>query len=346
MSTPRRFLPLKEAQPPFFAGIDLGGTNIKAGVVDDLGRPLSWHSVETNAQLGPQEGARRMGQAALAAIEQAGLEVDQVARVGLGTPGTMDIPAGMLLDPPNLPGWTNFPVRDEVSRHCGRPVTFANDAGAAAYGEFWVGIGRDMPSMVLFTLGTGIGCGIIVGDLSIDGEHSHGAECGHLIIDYHDDARMCNCGQRGHLEAYASAVSLVKRAHEALAGGRKSSLKMRLETENELTPLVIAEEADQGDAFALELVLDTAAFLGIGIVSVLHTIDPAGVVLGGAMTFGGGNAPLGRQFLDRVRQEVKRRAFPVLAERTSIEFASLGGDAGYIGAAGLARLEHRRLPKG
>jgi glucokinase len=337
MSTERRFTPLSEAQEPFFVGIDLGGTNIKAGVVDDHGRPLSWHSQRTDALKGPEDGARRMGEAVIKAAELAGLKSEQIKAVGLGSPGTMDIPAGMLLDPPNLPGWVNFPLRDRVSQHCGLPVVFANDAGAAAYGEYWVGSGRHFKSMVLFTLGTGIGCGIIVNDQSIDGEHSHGAECGHIIIDYRDDARLCNCGHTGHLEAYASATAVIKRTQEALAAGRASSLSRRLEQGDKLTPVLISQEAEAGDALCLEIVLDTARYLGVGVVSLMHTIDPTGVVLGGAMTFGGHETELGRRFLARVVEEVQKRAFPVPARRVKIDYAALGGDAGFIGAAGLAR---------
>ena len=96
----------------------------------------------------------------------------------------MDIPKGILLEPGNLPGWWNFPIRDRLSSHCGLPVTFANDARAAAYGEFWVGSGRVLHSMVMFTLGTGVGGGIIIGDMLVSGENSAGGECGHMIIDY------------------------------------------------------------------------------------------------------------------------------------------------------------------
>ena len=98
-----------------------------------------------------------------------------------------------------------------MAKACGLPVTFANDARSAAYGEFWVGSGRVLHSMVLFTLGTGVGGGIIIGDLLVEGENSAGSELGHMIIDYHDNARLCSCGQRGHLEAYASASAVVKR---------------------------------------------------------------------------------------------------------------------------------------
>jgi len=262
--------------------------------------------------------------------------------VGLGSPGTMDIPAGMLLEPHNLPGWYNFPIRDRLAVHSGRAVTFVNDANAAAYGEYWVGSGSELSSMVLFTLGTGVGCGVIIGDLLVEGENSHGAECGHILIDYRDDARMCGCGQRGHLEAYASATAVIKRTEEALAGDRATRLRKRIAEGAAVTPKLLAEEAEAGDPLALELILETARYVGIGCVTLMHTIDPSGVVLGGAMTFGGHATELGRRFLERVREEVRARAFPVLAERVSIDYASLGSDAGYLGAAGVARLAHQK----
>jgi glucokinase len=275
-------------------------------------------------------------------IAEAGLTRPYIARVGLGTPGTMNVASGLLINPHNLPGWHDFPIRDRLSQQAELPVTYANDANAAAYGEFWIGSGREFRSMVLLTLGTGIGCGIIVGDLVIVGEHYHGAESGHMIIDCGDDARLCGCGKRGHLEAYASATAVVKRTEEALAAGRKSSLTARLEGGATITPKLVAEVAEAGDSFALEVVMDTARFVGIGIVSLMHTIDPSGVLLGGAMTYGGNESELGRQFLARVQQEVKLRALPVPAAETVIDFASLGADAGYIGAAGMARVEYRR----
>ncbi len=340
MSQERRFISAQEAREPFFVGIDLGGTNIKVGVVDDTGRPLCWLSIPTEPDNGPEDAARRMGEAVKEAVVQAGLEPSAVARVGLGSPGTMDIPAGKLVKPVNLKGWDDFPIRDRVAHHSGLPVTFANDAAAAAYGEFWIGAGQEFHSMVLFTLGTGIGCGIIIGDLSIDGENSHGAECGHMIVDCKDDARVCGCGQPGHLEAYASATAVIRRAQQALDDGQASSLRERLDQGAELTPKLLAEEAEKGDDLSMEIILEVARFMGIGIVNLLHTIDPNGVLLGGAMTFGGNQTELGRTFLGRIKEEVNQRAFAVLAERTAIDFATLGGDAGYIGAAGLARVEH------
>jgi glucokinase len=338
----RPFVALSQAKPPFFVGIDLGGTNIKVGVVDDLGQPLSWLSLPTEVENGPEQGARRIGAAVQQAIDDARLKPQAIARVGLGSPGGMDIPRGMLTTVINLTGWDDFPLRDRVAHYCRLPVTFENDANAAAYGEYWVGSGREFESMVLLTLGTGIGCGIIIGDLVVQGAHSHGGEAGHIIIDPREDARMCGCGWRGHLEAYASATAITKRIAEALETGAVSSLSDRLAGGDELTPKMLAEEAELGDPFSLKMVFETARYLGIGTVSVMHVVDPAVVLFGGAMTFGGRETALGRRFLAEIDAVVRRLARPVLAKETMIDFATLGGDAGFIGAAGVARLEYLR----
>lgn len=344
MPDPSKFVSRDSAEPPFFAGVDLGGTNIKVGILDDRGRTLSFLHAPTEREKGAEDGARRMGEMVHEAARLASLKPSEIAQVGLGSPGTMDVPAGMLLEPHNL-GWYHFPIRERVSQHAGLPVTFVNDANAAAYGEFWVGTGAEYKSMVLFTLGTGIGSGIIVRDQLIDGEHSHGGECGHIIIDSAPSARMCPCGQPGHLEAYASATAVIVRTNEGLEAGRLSSLRDRVARGEELTPLMISEEAERGDEYSLEIILETARCLGIGTVTLMHTIDPDGVVFGGAMTFGEDETEVGRRFLARIQQEVQQRAFPVLAAKTTIGYASLGGDAGYIGAAGVARAEYRRTAK-
>lgn len=340
MAHARQFVSVADARPPFFAGVDVGGTNIKIGVVDDLGQPLGWTSIATEVELGPQAALGRVRAALDKVLVEAGLNDKAIVRVGLGTPGTMDIAKGILLSPGNLPGWWNFPIRDALAEACGLPVTFANDARSATYGEYWVGSGRVLRSMVLFTLGTGVGGGIVIGDLLVEGENSAGSELGHIIIDYHDDARKCSCGQRGHLEAYASATAVVKRTEEILQEGRPSSLRGRIDAGEDLSTLMIDEEAEKGDALAMETVRETARYLGIGVVTAMHSIDPQGVVIGGAMTFGQHDTATGRMFLERIRQEVALRALPMLVERTKIDFATLGGDAGYIGAAGLARRDY------
>ena len=331
MSTP-------SGRAPFYVGIDVGGTNIKAGVVDDEGRSLSHVSVPTEAERGPQIGLDNIARAADRAISQSGLKRGAMRGVGLATPGTMDIPAGYLVDPPNLPGWINFPIRDLLSRKLELPTVLQNDANAAAYGEFWAGRAREARSLVFWTLGTGIGCGIIIDNVIIEGAHSHGAECGHIIVEM-TNGRLCGTGQYGTLEAYASARAIVSRCEEALAAGRESSVSARMATGEKLTPLIIAQAADAGDRLCNDLVLETARYMGVGTVTLMHTIDPEMVLFGGAMTFGRTDSELGRRFLQEVRSEIKKRAFPIPAAKTIIEYASLGGDAGYIGAAGCARLK-------
>src|SRR5271166_4846754 len=213
--------------PPYFIGIDLGGTNIKSGVVDNDGRPMSSVSTATHPERGPHIGLDNLVAAANAAVKESGLSWDRIAAVGLGSPGTMDLQAGMLLDPPNLPGWTDFPIRQLLADRLAKRVALQNDANAASYGEFWVGAAKDDRSLVMFTLGTGIGCGIVVDGMIIEGRHSHGAECGHIIIEM-ESGRQCSCGAYGHLEGYASATALVKRAFEALNTDPSSSLLSKL----------------------------------------------------------------------------------------------------------------------
>jgi len=342
MAEDRTLIPLAEAKPPFFVGIDLGGTNIKGGVIDDEGQILAWRSIPTRVPEGADAATQRMGQMVRDVIADARLTPDQVGGVGLGSPGTLDVPAGMLVVPVNLTGWNHYPIRDRLKEYGGLDVTFANDANAAAYGEFWIGSGKQYPSMILLTLGTGIGGGIIIDHMSIDGENSHGSECGHIIIDYHENARRCNCGKKGHLEPYCSANGVIKRTEEAIDAGRTSTISEHLASGQKLTPLLVAQAAEEGDELANEVILNTAKYLGIGIVTMCHVIDPAAVILGGAMTFGREETDIGRRFLERVRQEVQARAFPVVAERVKILYATLGGDAGFIGAAGRARLEYRK----
>jgi glucokinase len=243
----------------------------------------------------------------------------------------MDIPAGVILDPPNLRPWQNVPVRQFIHEHFGLPTAFQNDANAAAYGEFWAGAGRSVHSLVMFTLGTGIGGGIIVDERVLQGEHSHGAELGHMKIEL-TRPRQCGCGRYGCLEAYASAIAVVKRAAEALAedGGRSVLHSVRAR-QGELTARDVFEAADQKDELAARIVEETAYYLAVGAMNAMHCIDPDMVV------FSGGMIAAGDRFLERIRHHVRALAFPVPAARTEIRYALLGADAGFIGAAGCAR---------
>lgn len=319
------------SKPPFYVGLDVGGGTMKAGVVDDSGQSLSNVSLPTEAYRGQEFGLERMCETIRLAVGQAGLRLDQIAAIGVATPGLMDIPAGIMLDPPNLRPWKNVPVRQHIQDKFGIPTAFQNDANAAALGEYWVGAGKGFHSMVLFTLGTGVGGGIIIGDWVLQGEHSHGAEIGHIIIDI-KDPRPCPCGRMGCLEAYASATAVVKRTIEALAlDNGRSNLHEVLRRRSELTCKDIFDAAAE-DALAERIVADTAFYLAVGAVNLIHTINPDLIV------FGGGMIMAGEEFLEHIRWHVKQMAFPVPAERTKILYAGLGPDSGYIGAAACGRL--------
>jgi glucokinase len=328
---------VEAATRPLWLGVDVGGTNIKWGLVDDGGRVWHRNQLPTLADRPPAVAVDRVVAAIDVGLATLNLRRADIRGLGLATPGTMDIPAGMILEPPNLPGWRFFPIRDALATASGLPVAFANDANAAAFGEHWAGSGAKLDNLLLLTLGTGVGGGVLVNGGTLDGTHSYGGECGHIIINPDPAARRCGCGRTGHLEAYASATALVKRCEEALAGGRTSSLRARAGEPAGLSALAIAQEAGAGDGLARELVLETALYLGIGLATLIHVLDPAVVLLGGAMDFGGESSPLGREFLEKIRHEVALRVFPDLAGKTTIRFASLGGDAGFIGAAGIAR---------
>lgn len=315
-----------DPRPPFYLGIDLGGTNINSGVVNDAGRPLSSINVETRASRGGLAGIDTLAEAGRLAVRASGVSFDEIRAVGLGSPGTMDLVAGMLLDPPNLPGWNDLPIRRLLGEVLGKPTILQNDANAAAFGEYWTGAGRNSRSLVLFTLGTGIGGGIVQDGRLIEGRHSHGAECGHIVIQM-ENGRKCSCGAIGHLEGYASATALVKRAEEALELDSTSSLHRV-----HLTSRAIAEASEQGDALGRRLMDETARYLAVGAVCMMHTIDPD-IVL-----FGGGMIAAGEPFLAEIRRQVGILAFPLPASETKIAYAELGGDAGFIGAAGCARM--------
>lgn len=344
MSDSPHLIEPRSAQPPFFWGIDVGGTNIKLGLVDDNGQTLAYARVSTEENRGPQAAVDRM----VAKLKdlQSELNADvaaKIVRIGLGTPGSMDLSAGMLVEPPNLPNWWHFPIRDAVAQATGLPVSFINDANAAAYGEFWLGAGRSHPSMILLTLGTGVGGGIIIDGHLVNGVNSFGSECGHILVDSAEDARLCVWGGgRGQLEAYASASGVVERTRDRLRAGGPEAAASRLGgllggSDTELTARKVYEEAEQGDALALEIIDETAWWLGIGITTFVHTLDPGLVVLGGAMDFGGPDSPVGIRFLKGIREEFHRRTFENVYVGTTIDFATLGGDAGYLGAAGYAR---------
>lgn len=323
--------------PNLYAGVDVGGTNIKIGIVNESGTIVAQTKFPTEPDKNPSVAIEKSKKTLDEILAAEGINQSQIKAVGVGTPGPLDLKTGTILTPTNLPGWRNFPIRDEFASATGKPTFYANDAGAAAFGEFWAGAGKDHESMILITLGTGVGGGIIVNDFSIDGAHSMGAEIGHMTIDNSKDARTCSCGKPGHLEAYASATAVAQRAKEGVANHRDSLLNQGDNEDAPITSLSVYEAAHEGDEYAKQLISETAIRLGDAISTLAHIVDPSAVLLGGAMNFGGPNSPIGKQFLQEIHTRVVNCTFTEIGKSITIDFATLGSDAGIVGAAGIAR---------
>lgn len=310
-------------------GIDLGGTNVKTAVVSRAGEVLGKDSRPTRASEGPDVVIDMMAESAEAALSQAGVAQSTVLAAGIGAPGPMNWQTGVVFSPPNLPGWKDVPLADIMAKRLGVPCFVDNDANVACFGEFWLGAGRDVDSMVLLTLGTGVGGGIVVMGKLLRGPDGTAAEVGHLCV--RRNGRRCNCGGRGCLETYASVTGMVRTAVDGIQAGHQTALVERCGGDLEkITGRMISEAAEAGDGFAAWVIGETGVWLGTAIGSLINLLNPEKVVLAGGMI------AAGEMLFAPVRETAKRQSFEVPGSRASVEPATLGGDAGVIGAAGCA----------
>lgn len=317
---------------PYFVGLDVGGTTIRAAAVDDAGQLLCRPVARpTESSRGQDHGLQTMLTVIREAIAAAGLSQRCIAAIGAAAPGPLDLAAGVMLDPPNLKPWRDVPVREFLEKQLELPIAFQNDANAAALGECWIGAGRHCHSLVMFTLGTGVGGGIVIDGQIVNGEQSHGGELGHVKIE-RTSGRLCGCGQRGCLEAYAAAPAIVARMREALAASASSDLSAQIDFSAHDVFLAAAG----GDGLAQSIVDETADILGFAAANIMHVIDPNMIV------FAGGVAGAGPAFLERIRTAAKAQAFRTPAERCEIRYSQLGEHTGVIGAAACARSLARR----
>ena len=312
-----------------FVGIDLGGTNIKIGLFDSELKLISKTSVATKVDMGPNVVIDKMAQTAKKLLVEAGLSLQEIVAVGIGTPGPAKYSEGIIIKSTNMPTFKNVPICRMLNERLGAPVVFDNDANVACWGEYAVGAGKGVKDMVFFTLGTGIGGGIISNGELVHGCDENGAELGHMII--YPDGRKCNCGQRGCVEAYASADSTARRATEAVEAGAESSLKKVLNEKGQITSKDVYEHLTAGDKLAKEITDGTAKALAITCINMLHTTEPKRIV------FAGGMIAAGDVLLNRIKDFFNEHIWTLKKELVEICFATLGEDAGIIGAAALAR---------
>ncbi|MCA9079751.1 MAG: ROK family protein, partial [Planctomycetaceae bacterium] len=230
----------------YYLGVDIGGTSTKTGVVSSEGRTLAKLRVPSVLHKGRDVGLEVLYQTLEQVVAESKVGWGNIRAIGVAAPGTMDIPAGVIFHPFNLPGWENLAIRDLIAERFRKPTILQNDANAAAYGEYWLGAAHDARSLMFWTLGTGIGGGIIVNGEIVTGAHSHAGECGHIIIQM-EGGPTSEHGIHGSLELYAGAKALVRRCTAALDAGARSSIREAIAQGEDLTPLLIAEHAINGD---------------------------------------------------------------------------------------------------
>lgn len=320
-------------------GVDLGGTNIVVGVLPiDAAEAdvLALKSEPTDAE----RGAKYVVDKIVLLIEEARAEVvaqfggtrGDFAGIGIGAPGPLDRRSGTVIQSPNL-GWRNFPLRDLISNAVNLPAVLDNDANCATYGEWWLGAGRNVDTLIGLTLGTGIGGGIVLHGEIFHGVSDAAGEIGHMTIEA--NGRKCPCGNYGCLEAYASGPAIARRAIEGLEAGAESLLSDLVNDRLEnITAATVYEAVINGDTYANEVMRETAKFLGAGVANVINIFNPDMIVISGGVTKAGDHL-----FLP-LRSEVRRRAFKSALDACQITAAQLPGTAGVIGAAGVFKKDH------
>lgn len=307
-----------------YLGIDLGGINVAAAVVNEEGSILSRGCLPTPR--GAEAVAAAMAEAARRAVEGSDCSMGEIVSVGIGAPGSIDPVNGMVEYWSNL-DFQHVPLVDMVSERLCRPVLIENDANAAALGEFVAGAGKGTSSMVAITLGTGVGGGAVLDGKLYAGFNHAGMEAGHFVIEY--NGRLCSCGRRGCFETYASATAITKRARERMEGNHESLLwKLCNGSAEKIEARTVFHAAGQGDLLAQELVEEYQSYLACGIVNLVNLFQPE------VFCVGGGVSGAGETLLAPVRASLNREDYARDSQqRTKLTLAQLGNDAGIIGAA-------------
>ena len=298
-------------------GVDVGGTTCKLGLFTDDGTLLEKWEIATDVTDGGKNILPNIAAAITDQMTERGMARGDVAGIGVGVPGA--VRDGVVNRCVNL-GWGVVEVERELSALTGLPVRAANDANIAALGEAWMGSGRDYRSIVMITLGTGVGGGVILDGKIWNGAHGAGGELGHIMVNPEETLR-CGCGNCGCLEQYASATGVARIAKQRLARSNEWSV---LRSADELTAREVFDAAKDGDALAFSVVREVCTLLGRAVATVCNVVDPEAVLIGGGMS------RAGQIILDEMEDGFRSAAFPACRD-TKILLASLGNDAGIYG---------------
>ncbi len=310
-------------------GVDFGGTFIKFGTLDENMQPSETFQLPTPAGQGRDAVVEQILTGCRQLIDCRGLLREDIAGVGIGSPGPLSPSRGIIHRLPNLPGLENLPLCELISKGLDLPAWLENDANAAALGEYLCGAGQGKPNMIMLTLGTGLGGGIICEGKIVHGGHEIAGELGHMIVQ--PGGRACACGQHGCIEQYCSAAGMTKHATNLIREqGRASSLGEVLDSNGTLSANDIYQAFRQGDELAVEIWNELTYYLALGCVNFCRIFDPDQIV------FAGGITKAGDDLLLPVRTNWEKLTWKMTDDKTDVDIASLGSDAGMIGAAGVA----------
>ncbi len=317
-----------------FASVDIGAAQTACALATGAGQMVAERTIATLAHEGPESVLNRI---ASTVADMAAAAGQRLLAVGVGVPGLADFHRGRALFLPNLPGWRDLPVTDRLSAKLSCPVFLLNDARMAALGELWFGHGRNAKTMVVFTVGTGIGGGVVIDRKLRLGPLGAAGEIGHQTI--LPDGPLCGCGNRGCLETLASGPALVGEATRLLKSGHAPHLYDMVNGDaDKITPRLMAQAAAGGDSSVHEAIVRAGRFLGIGVCNVITVLNPELVVIGGE------HAAIGPLLIDAVRREVRERVRLFPAEKVRIETSALEDKAGIWGGIALAIARVKQPP--
>ncbi len=309
----------------YHLGIDIGGTNIACGIVNEECEIIARSKVRTNSPRPYAEILADIIRAGELACEEAGIAPSQLDSIGMGCPGTCNQDTGVVEYSNNL-GFKNAPLRPDVERHFGIKTYLGNDADAAAFGEYCAGSAKGADSAVVITLGTGVGSGIIIGGKIYSGSNFAGGEIGHTVIVV--DGRPCTCGRKGCFEAYSSATGLVNTTREYAEKNPDSLMAKLIKQDGKVSARTAYQAMKQGDPVGLEVTERYVKYLAVGITNVINIFQPD------ILCIGGGVCNEGDTLLVPLKKAVAEQVYSKNSTKnTEIVICSLGNDAGVIGAA-------------
>ncbi|MBD3108135.1 ROK family glucokinase [Bacillus sp. AGMB 02131] len=313
----------------WLVGIDLGGTTVKMAFIDFDGAIQHKWEIKTDTSNQGENILKNIADAIQTKLVEAGKKKDDLIGIGIGAPGPINPLNGNVFEAVNL-GWKDYPLQEKLSEATQLPVYVENDANIAALGEMWKGAGEGAKDLVCFTLGTGIGGGVIVNGLLVQGVSGAAGEIGHLPVVLHN-GYACNCGKTGCLETVASATGIVRLAMEEIEQYPNSLLSKIYKETGALTAKDVADSAREGDEYAKKVMDRVSSYLGLAVANVANVLNPEKIIIGG------GVSRAGSILLDYVETYYEKYAFIRVKKSTQLALATLGNDAGVIGAAWLVK---------